>query len=254
MKVITQLSVSGSCDPTETEILSEFTPAFRGMRLPPLDFRTVARSITRTLPGKEVFPKLKKESVLCQHEEGSWLISPLALLDWTQQKWTQKHLGDDDRLALHYHIQQVFHHDTMVGLRREKHLEHVLMNVDAANRLAHWTVGIKTPSLSTLFKGAEMDKNLESSRVRVLPSNISYARTLPTGLVHEVDNFVEAKDEVLQKLSSGFIVRSKRHNEGNVQYLSPLWEAVTGKMIIIGAQVSMRAHSVALRPLCIRVI
>ena len=73
------------------------------------------------------------------------------------------------------------------------------------------------------------------------------------GLVVEVDKFEEAKDIVLQKLKEGLIVRSKLHNEQKVEYLAPLWDA-DRNMIILGAQVKMCTHSVALQPLCIRVM
>ena len=215
------------------------------MSLPLLDFNTVARSMTQSLESekeseKDVFLQLKKDGVLVEHEEGNWIILPLALLHWAQQKKRKKGFSGD-QLALFYHIQRVFHHDAMGGLNREKHAEHVLINVEAAIRLAHVAIGPKTCFLSDLFKGAEMESNLKDRRVFVYPRN-----PIPShGLVREVDSFVESKDDVLQKLSSGLILRSKHHNEKEVEYLSPLWDATTGKMIILGAQVKMRTHSVA---------
>ena len=254
MNTIERLSVGGVCDPTETEIFSEFTPTFEGMSLSRLDFHTVAQSITHSLESeKDVFLQLKKDGVLCQHEQGNWIILPLALLEWAKQKRAEKDLAAR-QLALYHHIQRVFHHDAMVGLHRERHAEHVMINVEAAIRLAHLAVGIKKRVLSDLFKGAHMENKLQKRHVLVHPRNASVDDTPSAGLVYEVDNFVEAKDDVLQKLSSGLLVRSKKHNEEKVEYLSPLWDAETGKMIILGAQVKMCTHLVALHPLCICVM
>ena len=182
----------------------------------------------------DAFLQLKKDGVLVKHEEGNWIILPLALLDWASQKRSDKDLASD-QLALFYHISRVFHHDAMGGLSREKHAEHVMIHVEAAIRLARVAVGSKTWVLSNLFKGAKMDKELKNRRVFVCPPT-NYE--IPSdGLVCEVKDFEQEKDEVLKNLSGGLIVRSKKSNEKKMEYLSPLWDVETEKMIILGAQV-----------------
>ena len=233
-RTIEKLSLGSTRDPTETEIYSKLTPFFQNLSLPYLDFNTVARSMTYSLENTDVFLKLKKDGVLVKHDAGNWIILPLALLDWATQKREEKDLASD-QLALFHHIQQVFHHDAMGGLTREKHAEHVIVHVEAAIRLARVAVGSKTWILSNLFKGAEMESKLKNRRVFVCPPT-NYE--IPSdGLVCEVKDFEQEKDEVLKNLSGGLIVRSKKSNEKKMEYLSPLWDVETEKMIILGAQV-----------------
>ena len=155
LPMIVKLSCQGICDPTETQIYSELRPCFRNLSVPLLNVNTIARSITCSLENhEEDFLKWKKNGVLVKHEAGNWITLPFLMLEWASQKREEGRLGNN-QLALFHHIQNVFHHDAMCGLNREKHAEHVMIHVEAAIRLAGFMLESRTWFLSTLFKGAE---------------------------------------------------------------------------------------------------
>ena len=83
----------------------------------------------------------------------------------------------------------VYTHDVMAGLSREKHAEHVIINVDASIRLARIAVGMGTCFLSELFKGATMEDELADRRVLVYPPEAHVGDIPSSGIVRDVISF-----------------------------------------------------------------
>ena len=112
-------------------------------------------------------------------------------------------------LELYHHIQRVLHHERYNGWTSpEKTCTVCDDQCEGCNSccLSHgWD---QKPVLSDLFKGTQLESKLQQRHVLVHPRNISVDETPSTGLVYEVDNSVEAKDDVLQKLNYIWLARA----------------------------------------------
>ena len=156
---------------------------------------------------------------------------PLVLHQWARKSHN----------LLSHHILNAFEHDQLSGLHREKHAEDVFLNVEAAFRVA---LGGGRATIGQLFPGARMHEKLMKRKVYVLPQD-SWERKPSdsdmTPRISEVGDLVNDRKEVWELLSDGMIVVSNLHNEKAMECVSPLWDAKSGEMIIMGTQVKRRA-------------
>lgn len=163
----------------------------------------------------------------------AYILLPLVLHRWGWNKRSSS--------ALAAHIQYAFDNDEMTGSTRENQAEDVFLHAEAAFRIA---LGTKSATIEHLFPGGltNPDKPLSKKRVYVVPQDRwdkeNDTRTARIKTVEDLSGGVD----LIGHLQEGMIVMSKKLGEVSVECVSPLWET-NGDMIIVGTQVSRRAHA-----------
>lgn len=155
------------------------------------------------------------------------ILLPLALKQWATQT----------ACTLAYHVQEVFSHDRMSGLGREKHAEDELFHVDAAIRATFRKN--QFVNITKLFPGAYVSSDIKDKQFRVFNPTFfdqKKSATSQPSLVTEVGSISGNVKEVVKHLEDDFIVVSKHPSEKAIEYVAPLWDT-DGKMLILAVQV-----------------